>query len=177
MICRYRPKTKHTSQTSHPQIIMLSKKHLWTFVPTVSLKYWIDYPCTLSHPDFMGFIDISSQIITWSLGSSPTSSSSNSLSHFVDYCTSSLIKSRVNHDYCAVKHLGRHGMKSTKKMQLNLITLYLLKPIYMLKTLFYYIQYYISYKLQSQSNFPVPFLIINITVCNQRFDKVGFSLC
>lgn len=67
-------------------------------------------------------------------------------------------------------------MKSTKKMQLNLITLYLLKSIYMLKTLLYYIQYYVSYKLQSQSNFPMPFLIINITVCNQRFDKVGSFL-
>lgn len=166
MICQHRPKTKSASQTSRPRIIMLPKKCLWTFVPTVSLKYRIDYPGTLTHPDFMDFTDISAQIITWSLGSSPISNSSNSLSHFVDYCTSSLIKSRVNHDYCAVKHLGRHDMKSTKKMQLNLITLYLLKPIYMLKTPFYYIQYYISYKLQSQSNFPVPFLIINIIACN-----------
>lgn len=65
-------------------------------------------------------------------------------------------------------------MKSTKKMQLNLITLYLLKPIYMLKTLF---QYYVSYKPQSQSDFPMPFLIINIAVCNRRFGKVGSSLC
>lgn len=166
-MCQQHPKTKHITHTSHSHIIMLSKKCLWTVVPNFPLKHWIDYPGTLSHLHFLGFTDISSWIVTLSLGSSPTPHSSNSLSHFVDCCTSSLIKSRVNHDYCAVKYLGRHDMKSTKKkMHLNLITLYLLKPIYMLKTFFYYIQYYVSYKLQSQSNFLVPFLIISITICN-----------
>lgn len=98
-------------------ISLLNKAHIpffrWLkemdFVPTASLKQGI------ASPALMGFSDISSWIIAQPLGSSPTSSSSNSLSHFVDYCTSSLIKSRVNHDHCAVKHLGRRDMESTKK--------------------------------------------------------------
>lgn len=114
-MCQQHPKTKHITHTSHSHIIMLSKKCLWTVVPNFPLKHWIDYPGTLSHLHFLGFTDISSWIVTLSLGSSPTPHSSNSLSHFVDCCTSSLIKSRVNHDYCAVKYLGRHDMKSTKK--------------------------------------------------------------
>lgn len=57
-------------------------------------------------------------------------------------------------------------------MQLNLVVLCLLKAIYMLKIGFYCIHCYVPYKLLPQSYFPVPFLIINISVCYQRSDKV-----